>query len=792
LGTPIPGSAEARRPLAVERDLIGLFILSRSNLTFALLLFVSVVECTAQDVTAGRELFQRSCTACHGGNAKGGRGPDLTSGQWRWGGADSDIARNIRNGIPATEMPAFPLGETQAKQIVAYLRSLAPAPEAASKGDPVAGRALFFGSAGCSKCHMFFGQGGRLGPDLSVPSGGRQPVNPRQAILNPDESLRRGYETVEVEFNNGQLLRGVKKNEDTFSIQIMDEQEQFHLLLKKDLKHIDSPHKSLMPAAHLDSNQLENILAFLGKGRPEPATEWRPSADLNVSFSRLAKASSEPNNWLTYWGNYQGTHHSELASITPANVGSLAARWSFQFGAGAVESVPLVVDGLMFVTGPLNNAAALDARTGRPIWRYTRTLPKVPAHCTVMANRGLALLGDRLFMGTLDAHLVSLDAKTGSVIWDVPVEDYQRGFTITLAPLAIDGKIIVGTTAGECALSGFVDAYDAATGKLLWRHRTIAQKGDPNRSTWPNDKAADTGGGPTWMTGTYDAETDTLFWTVGNPAPDYDGSVRAGDNLYTCSVLALDPATGKRKWYFQFSPHDTHDWDANETPVLVDLPFRGTSRKLLIQANRNAFYYVLDRQTGQFLQGKAFAHQTWADGLDDSGHPIVKPGTAPTPEGTYVCPDAQGATNFAAPSFDPKTTLFFLAVREACAVYTSKTREPEPGTGYTGTGQRLDEVVAAHGAIRALDPTTGDTRWNFPIQDGSSAAGVLSTAGGVVFATVADGNLIALSAVDGKFLWQYQTGERIRSSPMSYAVDGKQYVAVSAGSVLFSFALLDR
>src|SRR6185295_11850496 len=424
--------------------------------------------------------------------------------------------------------------------------------------------------------------------------------------------------------------------------------------------------KSLMPAAKLSPVELENVLTFLAKREPvnPPPAAWQISSDLNVSFPRLKNAASEPQNWLTYWGNYRGTHFSELTSITRANVKSLAAQWSYQFGAGSVESVPLVVDGLMFVTGPQNNAAALDARTGRPIWRYTRPLPNVAAHCTVMANRGLAILGDRLFLGTLDSHLVSLDAKTGAVVWDVAVEDYQKGFSITHAPLAIDGKIIIGITAGECALTGFVDAYDATSGKLLWRHRTIAQKDDPARSTWPNDRAADTGGGPTWTTGTYDAETDTLFWTTGNPSPDYDGSVRAGANLYTCSVLALDPKTGNRKWYFQFTPHDTHDWDANETPMLVDMPFRGTMRKVLIQANRNAFYYVLDRQTGQFLHGKAFAHQTWAAGLDDNGHPIVKPNTDPTPEGTYVCPDAQGATNFAAPSYDAKINLFFVAVRE--------------------------------------------------------------------------------------------------------------------------------
>jgi alcohol dehydrogenase (cytochrome c) len=716
----------------------------------------------------------------------------LTSGNWRWGGSDTELTRNIIRGIPNSEMPAFPIAEKEAAQIIAYIRSLARvAPEKSAKGDPEVGKALFFGSGGCSKCHMFGGRGGRLGPDLSVSSGGRRPVNFRQAILDPNESQRRGFESVEVKLAGGQTIRGVTKNEDTFSIQIMDEQEHLHMLLKKDLKQIDHPHKSLMPALKLSDEQLDNVLAFLAKGvQPGAAPlEWKGSEDLNVSFARLKNAASEPQNWLTYWGDYRGTHRSGLTSITPSNVLQLAPRWSFQYGAGAVESSPLVVDGLMFVTGPLNNAAALDARTGRPIWRYTRPLPNIAAHCTVMANSGLSILGDRLYMATLDSHLVALDAKTGSVLWDVAVDDYRKGFSITHAPLAIDGKIIVGITAGECALTGFVDAYDAATGKQLWRHHTIAQKGDPARSTWPNDKAADTGGGPTWTTGTYDSETDTLFWTTGNPSPDYDGSVRAGANLYTCSVLALDPNTGKRKWYFQFTPHDTHDWDANETPMLVNLPFRGRERKLLIQANRNAFYYVLDRETGQFLTGKAFARQNWAEGLDAEGHPIVKPDTDPTPEGVYICPDAQGATNFGAPSFDPKTGFFFVAVREACALYNSRTREPVPGQGYTGTGQRLDEVVGAAGAVRALDPATGDVRWSFPMQEGSSATGVLATAGGVVFASCADGNLIALEAATGKFLWQYQTGERIKGPPISFAVGGVQYVAVSAGSVLYAFAL---
>ncbi|HWC00822.1 MAG TPA: PQQ-binding-like beta-propeller repeat protein, partial [Bryobacteraceae bacterium] len=450
---------------------------------------------------------------------------------------------------------------------------------------------------------------------------------------------------------------------------------------------------------------------------------------------------------------------------------------------------PIVVDGLMFVTGPLDNAAALDARTGRPVWRYNRHIPSgVHNQCTVMTSRGVAILGDRLYLGTLDAHLVALDAKTGNVIWDVPVDDYATGYSITHAPLAIDGKIIVGITAGECALTGFVDAYDAATGKRLWRTHSVAQPGDPNRQSWAGN-SAQFGGAPTWMTGTYDPESRTIYWPTGNPGADYDGSPRKGDNLYACSVLALDPETGRMKWYFQFTPHDTHDWDANETPVLIDANLQGQPRKLLIQANRNAFFYVLNRENGKFLLGKPFARQTWAKGLDDQGRPIVLPNTDPTPQGNYVCPDASGGTNWASPSYDRGTGLFFVAVREACAVYTSHTITPHPGEPFVGGGQEEDRKVGAPGAIRAIDPLTGDIKWDFPLYRGSPAAGVLSTAGGLVFAATQDGYLIALDARTGKLLWNYQTGAEIHSSPISYAVDGKQYIAISSDSTLFTFAL---
>ncbi len=744
---------------------------------------------------AGRTLFQKSCAGCHGENARGGRGPDLTTGNWKHGGSATDLVRNIVQGIPETQMPAFPMAENEVQAVIAFLRwSQGQMAEDPITGDPGAGHQLFFGSGQCNRCHMVAGQGGRLGPDLSDIRNEKTPGELRKAIVNPDESLRDGFETCEVELKNGVVIRGAARNLDTFSVQLMDERERLRLFLRRDLKRVQRIQKSLMPAAKLQTSEIEDVIAFLMRGSAPPQSEsthanWKPAEDLNVSFARLKAARQEPHNWLTYWGDFQGTHYSRLNQVTPSNAGLLKSQWTFQYGGSNVEATPLAVDGLLFVTGPLNNAAALDARTGRPIWRYRRRLPEsIHSQCTVMTNRGFAVLGDRLFMATLDMHLVALDAKTGNVIWDVAVDDHQRGFSITHAPLAIDGKIIVGVTAGECALTGFLDAYDAATGKKLWRFWSVPQKGDAARATWAGD-SADFGGAPTWTTGTYDVETDTLFWTTGNPGPDYDGTVRAGDNLYSCSVLALDPNSGRLKWHFQFTPHDTHDWDANETPVLVDAPFSGRPHKLLIQANRNGFYYVLDRLTGKFLLGKAFAKQTWAEGLDANGRPIVKPKTDPTPEGNYVCPDAAGSTNWASPSYDPHTGLFYVAVREACAMYTRVTKTPKPGEPYTGGDPKVDPKAGTPGFVRAIEPLTGNIRWEFPLHIGSSAAGVLSTGGGVVFAASHDGYLIALDARTGKWLWHYQTGSQIQSSPIAYQADGKQVIAISTSSSLVTFSL---
>ena len=737
----------------------------------------------------GRVLFVKLCSACHGDSGKGGRGSDLTSGRWKHGQSNEELRRNITEGITGTEMPGFPLPEGDAAALVAFVRALSTGARAAVSGDTKNGRALFFGSGGCSGCHMFGGQGGLLGPDLSE-SGKKDAAALRKSIMDPDAEIAAGFEAVEVKTKRGETVRGVMRREDTFSLHVMDRKERWHSFLKDDVAEVKRSTESLMPKPKLTDTEIGDVVAFLAlTGRSEIApADWKPAADFNVSFERLKNAAREPQNWLTYWGDYRGTHSSPLKAIHAGNVASLRAQWSHQFGAGHIETSPIVVDGMMFVTGPLNDAAALDARTGSVLWEYKRPLPKVASHCTVMTNRGFAVLGDRLYLGTLDSHLVAMNAKTGNVLWDVEVEDYKKGFSITHAPLAIDGKIIVGITAGECALTGFVDAYDAATGKRLWRTYSIAQPGDPNRASWAGN-SAEFGGAPTWMTGTYDAETDTVFWATGNPGPDYNGRSRAGDNLYSSAVLALNPGTGKMKWWFQFTPHDTHDWDGTQTPVLVDGVVRGQKRKLLVTANRNGFYYVLDRTTGEFLTGRPFANQTWAKGLDDQGRPIVLPNTDPTPEGNYVCPDAGGAANWGAPSYDAAAGLLFVSVRETCATYTSVEKDPKPGEGFTGGGSELDPKVGEAGFVRALEAGSGKVRWSFPLKQGSPSTGNLATAGGLVFAASADGNLIALDSRTGKHLWHYQTGARIVSSPISYAVDGRQYIAITSQSVLITFAL---
>ena len=402
-------------------------------------------------------------------------------------------------------------------------------------------------------------------------------------------------------------------------------------------------------------------------------------------------------------------------------------------------------------------------------------------------NRGVAVLDETVYVGTLDAHLVALDAKSGAVRWDVVVADNKTGHAITVAPLALEGRIIIGISGGEAGIRGFVDAYDSRTGRRLWRFWTVPGPGEPGNETW-GGSSWKTGGAPTWVTGSFDPELNLLYWGTGNPAPDWNGDTRPGDNLYSCSVVALDASSGKMKWHFQFTPHDLHDWDACQTPILLDANFKGTPRKLIVTANRNAFYYVLDRATGEFLLGTAYSKQTWASGLDGEGRPILLPGKEPSVEGTLVYPSLQGATNWFSPSYSPRTKLVYVAIRQMGSYYFKGEVEYVPGKPFLGGGEQALGGDQSSGVIRALDVTTGERRWEFQLHS-PPWAGVLSTAGGLVFGGSNEGNFFALDDRTGKALWQFQTGGAIRANPISFSVDDRQLVAIAAGNAMIVFGL---
>jgi alcohol dehydrogenase (cytochrome c) len=444
-----------------------------------------------------------------------------------------------------------------------------------------------------------------------------------------------------------------------------------------------------------------------------------------------------------------------------------------------------VVDGVMYVTGPNGFAWALDARSGRPFWRYRRELPaNLTYGASAPVNRGFGILADRLFLTTLDAHLVALDTKTGNVLWDIELADYKAGHSATMAPLVVKDKVIVGISGGDYPTRGFLDAYDPTNGKRIWRFYTVPGAGEPGSETWPaSPELLARGGGATWVTGSYDPELNTLYWGTGNPNPDYYGEDRKGENLYTCSLIAIDADTGKLKWHYQFTPHDLHDWDSNHVPVLADLVIGGQRRKVVMVANRNGFFYVLDRVTGKVLLGKPFTDTTWARELGPDGHPIV------LNDGSKGClPDNWGGTVFMPPSFDPALGLFFVTARETCATFVPEKQVIAPGRfSLSGTVRR--DLAKAYGALRAIDAATGERRWEFKFAT-PSFGGVLSTASGVVFDGDNEGNFMAFDARTGANLWHYQTGSPLwGGSPITYMLDGRQYVVVGSGSSIVAYAL---
>jgi alcohol dehydrogenase (cytochrome c) len=506
-----------------------------------------------------------------------------------------------------------------------------------------------------------------------------------------------------------------------------------------------------------------------------------------VTYDKLLASDKDPGNWMSYSGSYSGWRYSALDQLDRTSVKNLKVKWVYQMRtAHVVETTPLVSDGVMYFTEPPSNVVAVDAETGREYWHYRRATPQKVNVCCGQVNRGVALLGDQIFVGTVDSHLVSLDAKTGAVLWDVEVANYKTGHSITVAPLIVKDMVVVGISGGEYGIRGFLDAYEAKTGKRRWRFWTVPEPGERGSESWAGESWK-TGGAPTWVTGSFDVAQNLIIWGTGNPSPDWNGDSRAGDNLYSDCAIALDADNGKLKWYFQFVPHDVHDWDAVQVPVLVDDEWQGRPRKLVYWAHRNAFYYVLDRETGRFLMGKPFATQTWAKALNEAGRPILLPNTEPSPEGTYLWPGVQGATNWYSPSYNPLTKYFYLAAWENRSVYRKGEQEYSPGNRYIGSVPMIDlPDEPGYGAIRALNPKTGDRIWEYKLHT-KPWAGVLTTGGKLVFGGSDEGYFFALDAESGKELWRQNTGGIIRANPISYLSKGKQVVAIAAGSSIFTF-----
>lgn len=522
-----------------------------------------------------------------------------------------------------------------------------------------------------------------------------------------------------------------------------------------------------------------------------------------VSVDRLVRAADEPQNWLMYSGTYSGQRYSLLRQVDVANVKNLEMKWVFQAQSlNSFEATPLVVDGVMYVTQAPNDVVALDAKTGRVFWTYHYNPSPGRLCCRGLVNRGLAILGDTLFMATVDAHLLGIDAKTGNVLWKTKVAEAKLAYAMTLAPLVLKDKVVVGVAGGEYGIRGFIAAYDAQSGGEAWRFYTIPGPGEPGHDTWPED-SWEHGGASVWVTGSYDPDLNLTYWGIGNPGPDFNSAQRKGDNLYSDSVVALDADTGKLKWHFQFTPNDPYDYDSTQIPVLVDANWNGSARKLMFWGNRNGFFYVLDRTNGKFLLGQPYMNVNWASGLDASGRPIL----TPQPPDAPTFPGPLGGTNWYSPSYSPRTGLFYFSTWANYAQvfapgetvvyregqnFTGGNLRPAPGAAPMPGMQRgavnTWHEGAAHGVVKALDPSTGREKWAFNMHD-VATGGVLTTASDLLFVGGREGFFQALDARSGTLLWKASLGGEVVAGPITYAIDGKQYVAIAAGHSLFAFAL---
>jgi len=758
------------------------------------LLFAQNPPAAPPELARGQKVYAERCVGCHGADFRGtDQGPGLRGNSLTRGMSIQRLRNIIKSGIPNTGMPPFDLPAQDLDALASLVRSLnSRAAESDVPGSPAAGEQFFFGKGKCGSCHMVSGRGQPIGPDLSNVGEERTLGQIQSVLKEPRAHITPGYELVTVKLRNGNTLRGFARNRSNFDIHVEDLQGKLHLLEEGQIVSIVQETQSVMPPVKATPEEWQDLLAYLSRltGVKAGALDtYSPPQGGDVDFERILHP--KPGDWLTYNGTLNANRYSELSQINTANVNKLGLRWIFTvplwknllpdtgyfnenmkyFG---LEVTPLVADGIMYITGP-GSVYALDALTGREIWSYSRPrTPGLVGDASLGTNRGVAILGDKVFMTTDNAHLIALNRITGRPVWEQVMPDEPQHYGSTVAPLVVKDMVVAGVAGGDWGIRGFIAAFKADTGERVWRTWTIPAQGERGIETW-GPKEPTMGGGATWLTGSYDPETDTLYWPTGNPWPDSDDRDRPGDNLYTNSILALDPASGKMKWYYQFTPHDLKDQDANQPPVLVDTRFQGQDRKLMLFANRNGFFYVLDRTNGRVLLAKPFVKKlTWASRIGADGRPQLQK------EGHLTCPDT--ATNWNATAFSPKTRLYYVVALEKCAVNLreeSWKREPpqaEPGKKY----------------LRALDIDTGKIVWEMPQagpSEGKREAGVLATAGGLLFYGDPPGDFVALDEATGKPLWHFPAGSENKASPMTYMVGGRQFVAIAIGPNILCFGL---
>ena len=755
------------------------------------LLLAQNASANAASPEQAKKIYAVQCSLCHGAEAHGGEyGPALNGTNDLHGKSAAWLREVIKNGIPAGGMPAFNLPAGELAALASWIESMnIPATQSAAPGNRAAGEQYFFAAGNCASCHMVAGRGSVSGPDLSSIASGMTAPEIRASLLDPGAHVTPGYESLTVKLLDGQTLHGFARGQSNFEITLQGSAGNFRRLLESQILSASKDPQSPMPPLHASPEEMENLIAYLsGLTGVDPGTTAAaaPSTAAGVSFQDILHPAS--GDWLTYNGDVSGNRYSPLKQINTANVKQLQLQWIYtvplwkQFYPDTsyyrenmqyfgLETTPLVVNGILYATGP-QQAYALDAHTGQQIWRYTRKrTPGIVGDAGLASNRGLAILGDKVFMVTDDAHMLALNRTTGKPVWEAVMPEKPMHYGGTAAPLVVKDMVIGGVAGGDWGVRGFLAAYRASDGKLLWRHWTIPEKGEPGAETWGGDPP-ETGGGATWTTGSYDPETDTIYWATGNPFPDGDGQHRPGDDLYTNSILALNPADGKLKWFYQVTPHDVKDWDTTAPLVLVDTVYHGEPRKLLMHVDKNGFFYVLDRTNGHVLLAKPAVRVTWAIGIGPDGRPQR------VPDHGIVCPAI--GSNWNAAAYSPVTRLYYVMVTEGCDVDMADEN-----------ARNLDEQTPKK-YLEAINIQDGKIVWRIRQlgpASGKRDAGILATAGGLLFYGDPTGDVVAADARTGKSLWHFPTNGENKASPMTYIVDGKQYVVLAVGPNLLSFGL---